>query len=238
MFVPPCQVLRGATCPWLLLGNILHFILLLPFQRQPRPTNGKIHGYPATSISSRSREGSDVPESWQEEAPTQGCDSCFGGSPVKSGDVWMHPLGKSGSKTARSTHNPADLGGAGMHPLGCGDVPAVDGCEIHFAPPKKPWNDDSPANTTNDGVSWFQSGAKWISSISRTSPTQRHPEPKRPLLSGTLYPWLFLPRVAMPRVAHFGHVEEQHSPANLGDPLAKRSFFEMYPVMKPANRWL
>ena len=36
--------------------------------------------------------------------------------------------------------------------------------EIHFAPPKKPWNSDSPVNT-NNGFLWFQSGAKWISSI-------------------------------------------------------------------------
>ena len=29
----------------------------------------------------------------------------------------------------------------------------VDGCEIHFAPPKKPWNDDSPVNTNKQMAS-------------------------------------------------------------------------------------
>ena len=38
--------------------------------------------------------------------------------------------------------------------------------EIHFAPPKKPWDDDSSANTNKHWFQpWFQSGAKWISSI-------------------------------------------------------------------------
>ena len=32
------------------------------------------------------------------------------------------------------------------------------------APPKKPWNDDSPIPTNND-FPWFQGGAKWISTI-------------------------------------------------------------------------
>ena len=31
--------------------------------------------------------------------------------------------------------------------------------EIHFAPPKKPWNDDSPVLPTKNGLPWFQSGA-------------------------------------------------------------------------------
>ena len=33
--------------------------------------------------------------------------------------------------------------------------------EIHFAPPKIPWGDASPVS---NGLLWFQSGAKWISS--------------------------------------------------------------------------
>ena len=32
----------------------------------------------------------------------------------------------------------------------------MDGCEIHFAPPEKPWNDDFPPHTRKV---WFQSGA-------------------------------------------------------------------------------
>ena len=40
------------------------------------------------------------------------------------------------------------------------------GCEIHFASPKKLWNDDSPANANKQWFQpWFQSGAKWILSI-------------------------------------------------------------------------
>ena len=36
---------------------------------------------------------------------------------------------------------------------------------IHFAPPKKPWNDE-PVNTNKEWFqTWFQSGAKWILSI-------------------------------------------------------------------------
>ena len=31
--------------------------------------------------------------------------------------------------------------------------------EIHFATPKKPWNDDSPVSTKNNGFPWLQSGA-------------------------------------------------------------------------------
>ena len=35
----------------------------------------------------------------------------------------------------------------------------VDGCEIHFAPPKKPWNDSIPLEIpTNNGFPWLQSG--------------------------------------------------------------------------------
>ena len=42
----------------------------------------------------------------------------------------------------------------------------MDGCEIHFAPPKKPLNDEFPENTNKQqSQSWFPSGAKWISSI-------------------------------------------------------------------------
>ena len=38
--------------------------------------------------------------------------------------------------------------------------------DIHFAPPKKPWNDDSLVNTNEQSFQpWFQSGAKWISPI-------------------------------------------------------------------------
>ena len=44
-------------------------------------------------------------------------------------------------------------------------TPTVDGCEIHFAPPKKPWNNDSPVNTNKrHGFNLgFKGGAKWIS---------------------------------------------------------------------------
>ena len=43
----------------------------------------------------------------------------------------------------------------------------MDGCEIHFAPPKKPWNDDSPVNTNKQ---WCTMVSKWcgISSIHST----------------------------------------------------------------------
>ena len=46
---------------------------------------------------------------------------------------------------------------------------AVDGCEIHFAPPKRPWSDDSPVNT---GKQWLPMVSKWgrISSIKRRCP--------------------------------------------------------------------
>ena len=38
--------------------------------------------------------------------------------------------------------------------------------EIHFAPPKEPWNDGSPANSTKQWLQpWFPSGAKWILAI-------------------------------------------------------------------------
>ena len=40
--------------------------------------------------------------------------------------------------------------------------------EIHFAP-KKPWDADSPVNTNKQRFQpWFQTGAKWISSIHNT----------------------------------------------------------------------
>ena len=39
----------------------------------------------------------------------------------------------------------------------------VDGCEIHFAPPKRPWNEHSPVNT---GKSWFPIVSKWCRILS------------------------------------------------------------------------
>ena len=43
---------------------------------------------------------------------------------------------------------------------------ALDGCEIHFAPPKNPWNDLIPLQIpTSNGFLWFQFGAKWILSV-------------------------------------------------------------------------
>ena len=42
----------------------------------------------------------------------------------------------------------------------------VDGCEIHFAPPKNAWNADSPVSTKKRWFQpCFQSAAEWISSI-------------------------------------------------------------------------
>ena len=38
------------------------------------------------------------------------------------------------------------------------------------APPKKPWNDDCPANANNSWFQpWFESGVRWISSIRRNT---------------------------------------------------------------------
>ena len=39
----------------------------------------------------------------------------------------------------------------------------VDGCEIHFAAPKKPWHDDSPVNTNEK---WFPMVSKWCRIVS------------------------------------------------------------------------
>ena len=38
--------------------------------------------------------------------------------------------------------------------------------EIHFAPPKKPWNDDSPVNTNKQ---WFPMVSKWCRILSMHS---------------------------------------------------------------------
>ena len=49
--------------------------------------------------------------------------------------------------------------------------------KIQFAPPEKPWNDDSPVNTNEQWDSpWFHSGAKWISQPSTARKTR--PKPK------------------------------------------------------------
>ena len=51
-------------------------------------------------------------------------------------------------------------------PLGWHDT--VDG--RNPAPPKTPWNDHCPVNTKQQyGFPWFQSGAKWTSSIHSTN---------------------------------------------------------------------
>ena len=45
---------------------------------------------------------------------------------------------------------------------GTADAPhtVVDSCEIQFAPPKKPWNEDSACKYQQWFQPWFQSGAK------------------------------------------------------------------------------
>ena len=48
-------------------------------------------------------------------------------------------------------------------PPGGSPCHTVDGCEIHFAPPKKPGNDNSPVNTRKQ---WFPMVSKWCRILS------------------------------------------------------------------------
>ena len=77
----------------------------------------------------------------------------------------IHPRGPSEAPAAAFKPNSllfADR--RGMKNVQTWDLNSVD--RIHFAPPKTPWNDTIPLQVpTNCGSPWFQSGAKWISSI-------------------------------------------------------------------------